>query len=90
MAYISLRVWDPRLLLPRLAVAQLEAQDKPLCRLGHGINAAFVAGGAILSFALHCIIRGLIGSLRGQGWPGGYLEAKGGRESRIRGDPLLP
>ena len=57
MAYISLRVWDPRHLLQRLAVAQLEAQDKPLYRLGHGINVAFVAGGAILSFVLHCIIR---------------------------------
>jgi hypothetical protein len=58
VAYISLRVWDPRLLLPRPAAAQPEAQDKPLYRLGHGINAAFVAAGAVLSFGSHSIIRG--------------------------------
>jgi hypothetical protein len=48
----------PQTPLPRLAVAQLEAQDKPLYRLGHDINISFVAVGTKLIFELHCIIRG--------------------------------
>ncbi|PMD45553.1 MFS general substrate transporter [Hyaloscypha variabilis F] len=43
------------------------AQDKPLYRLGHGINAGFLALGAILSLGLHLHYRRLNKKLEGTG-----------------------
>jgi hypothetical protein len=43
------------------------AQDKPLYRLGHGVNAGFLALGAILSLGLHLHYRRLNKKLEGTG-----------------------
>jgi hypothetical protein len=43
------------------------AQDQPLYRLGHGINAGFLALGAVLSLGLHLHYRRLNRKLEGTG-----------------------